>query len=100
MLELEADFQRAQAALERRPPSELAAFIMSLAHVPGIGCYVQAFAAADEPAAAAAILRTEIDILRQGQRTYPRRLRMALDWGHRLACSQSLHQRAPKLCLG
>lgn len=83
MLELEEHFQRAQVALARRPPAELAAFILSLADAQGVGCYVQAFAVADVPAAVATVLRLETQILRQGQGSYSFRERLGLDWGCR-----------------
>jgi hypothetical protein len=77
--------EQALAALERRRPKELAAFILSLAEAPsGIGTRVQVFAAADDPRVAASILRGEIDFLREGERDYDVRHRRGSEWIRRI----------------
>ena len=62
----------ALAALQRRSPEELAAFIVSLAcgAPPGVRSYVEAFIAAAEPSKVATIVRREISALRVGEREY------------------------------
>jgi hypothetical protein len=60
------------AALQRRSPEELAAFIVSLlcGAPPGVRSYVEAFIAAAEPSKVATIVRREIGALRVGEREY------------------------------
>ena len=69
------------AALQRRSPEELAAFIVSLlcGAPPGVRSYVEAFIAAVEPAQVAMIVRREIGALRVGEREYDVRHRRSAE---------------------
>lgn len=69
------------AALQRRRPEELAAFIVSLlcGAPPGVRSYVEAFIAAAEPDQVATIVRREIGALRVGEREYDVRHRRSAE---------------------
>jgi len=71
-METQEEFTGALAALQRRSPEELAAFIVSLlcGAPPGVRCYVEAYIAAAEPCRVATIVRREIGALRVGEREY------------------------------
>ena len=76
MVETDEQLERARRALERRSPQELAAFVLSLIGTPnGVGSYARAFAMADSWNAAAEIVESEIENLREGEREYDRRHR-------------------------
>ena len=63
-----AALAQARAALETRPASELADFILSLASSSdGIAEYVQAFVLATDPSAAAEVLHNELRFLCKGE---------------------------------
>lgn len=67
---------RARQRLERRSSEALAAFILTLIHAPqGIGAYVEAFAAADEPERSVGLIEAQISALRRGETEY--------EWRHR-----------------
>jgi hypothetical protein len=79
------DSEQARCALEQRSPQVLAAFILSLVDASnGIGTRIHVFAAADDPKAAAGLLRQEIDYLIEGERDYDVRHRRGTEWVHRL----------------
>ena len=71
-MDTEEEVTGALAALQRRSPEELAAFIVSLVcGAPlGVRSYVEAFIAAAEPSKVATIVRREISALRMGEREY------------------------------
>ena len=71
-MDTEEELARALAALQRRSPEELAAFIVSLlwSAPPGVRSYIEAFIAAAEPSKVATIVRREISALRMGEREY------------------------------
>lgn len=67
---------RARQRLERRSSEALAAFILTLLHAPqGVGAYVEAFIAADEPERSVALVEAQISALRRGETDY--------EWRHR-----------------
>ena len=80
-METEEEFNAALAALQRRSPQELAAFIVSLLYgaPPGVRSYVEAFIAAAEPRRVATIVRHEIGALRVGEREYDVRHRRSAE---------------------
>jgi hypothetical protein len=79
------DWEQARIAFEQRSPQALAAIILSLVDASnGIGTRIHVFAAADDPKAAAALLRQEIDCLIRGEREYDVRHRRGAEWVHRL----------------
>lgn len=64
-----AELEQARAALAGRPSAELADFILSLAFATdGISEYVHAFALAEDSKAAAELLSSELEFLRNGER--------------------------------
>ena len=69
------------AALQRRSPEELAAFIVSLlcGAPPGVRSYVEAFIAAAEPCKVATIVHREISALRMDEREYDVRHRRSAE---------------------
>ena len=71
-MDTEEELARALAALQRRSPEELAAFIVSLlwGAPPGVRSHIEAFIAAAEPSKVATIVRREISALRMGEREY------------------------------
>ena len=80
-MDTEKELAGALAALQRRRPEELAAFILSLlcGAPPGVRSYVEAFIAAAEPAQIATIVRREIGALRLGEREYDVRHRRSAE---------------------
>ncbi len=67
---------RARQRLERRSSEALAAFILTLLHAPqGVGAYVGAFIAADEPERSVGLIEAQISALRRGETEY--------EWRHR-----------------
>jgi hypothetical protein len=80
-METEGELARALAALQRRSPEELSAFIVSLlcGAPPGVRSYVEAFIAAAEPSKVATIARREISALRVGEREYDVRHRRSAE---------------------
>ena len=67
---------RARQWLERRSSEELARFIVTLLQAPhGVGAYIEAFIAADEPELLAGIIEDQISALRRGESDY--------EWRHR-----------------
>jgi hypothetical protein len=67
---------RARQRLERRSSETLAAFILTLLHAPqGVGAYIEAFIAADEPERSVRVTEGQISALRRGQTDY--------EWRHR-----------------
>ena len=80
-MDTEEELAGALAALQRRSPEELAAFIGSLlcGAPPGVRSYVEAFIAAAEPAKIATIVRREIGALRMGEREYDVRHRRSAE---------------------
>ena len=80
-MDTEEEFAGALAALQRRRPEELAAFIVSLlcGAPPGVRSYVEAFIAAAEPDQVATIVRREIGALRVGEREYDVRHRRSAE---------------------
>ena len=67
---------RARQRLERRSSEALTAFILTLIHEPrGVGAYVEAFIAADEPKRSAGLIEAQISALRRGETDY--------EWRHR-----------------
>ena len=80
-METEEELTGTLAALQRRSPEELAAFIVSLVcgAPPGIRSYVEAFIAAAEPSKVATIVRREISALRVGEREYDVRHRRSAE---------------------
>lgn len=71
-MDTEEELAGALAALQRRSPEELSAFIVSLlcGAPPGVRSYIEAFIAAAEPSEVATIVRREIGALRVGEREY------------------------------
>ncbi len=64
-----AELEQARAALAGRPSAELADFILSPAFAAdGISEYVHAFALAEDSKAAAELLSSELEFLRNGER--------------------------------
>lgn len=64
-----AELEQARAALARRPAAELADFILSLAFAAdGISEYVRVFVLAEDSKAAAELLSSELEFLRDGER--------------------------------
>jgi hypothetical protein len=62
--------------LAQRGAEKLAAFILTLAdNENGVGAYVRAFIAADDPPAAVQVLKTEISQINAGEREYDHRHR-------------------------
>jgi hypothetical protein len=80
-MDTEDELSGALAALQRRSPEELAAFIVSLlcGAPPGVRSYVEAFIAAAEPSKGAAIVRREVRALRVGEREYDVRHRRSAE---------------------
>ena len=80
-MDTEEEFTGALAALQRRSPEELAAFIVSLVcGAPlGVRSYVEAFIAAAEPSRVATVVRREISALRMGEREYEVRHRRSAE---------------------
>lgn len=80
-MDTEEEVTGALAALQRRSPVELAAFIVSLVcgAPPGVRSYVEAFIAAAEPSKVATIVRREISALRVGEREYDVRHRRSAE---------------------
>ena len=80
-MDTEEEVTGALAALQRRSPEELAAFIVSLVcGAPlGVRSYVEAFIAAAEPSKVATIVRREIGALRVGEREYDVRHRRSAE---------------------
>lgn len=76
-MDTEEELSAALAALQRRSPEELSAFIVSLLYgaPPGVRPYVEACIAAAQPSKAATIVRREISELRVGEREYDLRHR-------------------------
>jgi len=67
---------RARQRLERRSSEALASFILTLLQAPqGVGAYVEAFIAADEPERSVGLIEAQISALRRGQTDY--------EWRHR-----------------
>lgn len=80
-MEAEDELNSARAALQRRSPEELAAFIVSMlcSAPPGVRSYIEAFIAAAEPNQVASIVRCEISALRAGERDYDVRHRRSAE---------------------
>ena len=80
-METEEELTSALAALQRRSPEELAAFIVSMlcSAPPGVRSYIEAFIAAAEPFKVAIIVRREISALRVGERDYDVRHRRSAE---------------------
>src|SRR5579863_4729821 len=80
-MDREDELSGALAALQRRSPEELSAFIVSLlcGAPPGVRSYVEAFIAAAEPSKVATIVRREISALRVGEREYDVRHRRSAE---------------------
>lgn len=80
-MDTEEELTGALAALQRRSPEELAAFIVSLlcGAPPGVRSYVEAFIAAAQPSKVATIARREISALRVGEREYDVRHRRSAE---------------------
>jgi hypothetical protein len=80
-MDTEEELSGALAALQRRSPEELSAFIVSLVcgAPPGVRSYVEAFIAAAEPCKVATIVRREISALRVGEREYDVRHRRSAE---------------------
>ena len=80
-MDTEEELVGALAALQRRSPEELAAFIVSLlcGAPPGVRSYVEAFIAAAEPSKVATIVRREIGALGVGEREYDVRHRRSAE---------------------
>ena len=80
-METEGELAGALAALQRRSPEELSAFIVSLlcGAPPGVRSYVEAFIAAAELSKVATIVRREIGALRVGEREYDVRHRRSAE---------------------
>jgi len=67
---------RAKQRLEQRSAEVLAKFILTLIHAPhGVGAYVEAFIATDEPERSVGIIEAQISALRRGETDY--------EWRHR-----------------
>ena len=71
-MDTEEELAGALAALQRRSPEELAAFIVSLlcGAPPGVQSYTEAFIAAADSSKVATLVRREISALRVGEREY------------------------------
>ena len=80
-METEDELTSTLAALQRRSPEELAAFIVSMlcSTPPGVRSYIEAFTAAAEPSKVAIIVRREISALRVGERDYDVRHRRSAE---------------------
>ena len=80
-MDTEEELAGALAALQRRSPEELAAFIVSLlcGAPPGVRSYVEAFIAAAQPSKVATLVRREISALRVGEREYDVRHRRSAE---------------------
>ena len=80
-MDTEEELTGALAALQRRSPEELSAFIVSLVcgAPPGVRSYVEAFIAAAQPSKVASIVRREISALRVGEREYDVRRRRSAE---------------------
>ena len=80
-MDTEEELTGALAALQRRSPEELSAFIVSLVcgARPGVRSYVEAFIAAAQPSKVASIVRREISALRVGEREYDVRRRRSAE---------------------
>ncbi len=80
-MDTEEELTGALAALQRRSPEELSAFIVSLVcgAPPGVRSYVEAFIAAAQPSKVASIVRREISALRVGEREYDVRHRRSAE---------------------
>lgn len=80
-MDTEEELAGALAALQRRSPAELAAFIVSLTYgaPSGVRSYVEAFIAAAQPSEVATIVRREISELRVGEREYDVRHRRSAE---------------------
>ncbi len=80
-METEEEFTGALAALQRRSPEQLAAFIVSLlgGAPAGVRSYIEAFIAAADPFMVATIVRREIGALRMGEREYEVRHRRSAE---------------------
>ena len=80
-METEEQLTSTLAALQRRSPEELAAFIVSMlsSAPPGVRSYIEAFTAAAEPSKVATIVRREISGLRVGDRDYDVRHRRSAE---------------------
>ena len=80
-MDTEEELTGALAALRRRSPEELSAFIVSLlcGAPPGVRSYVEAFIAAAQPSEVATIVRREISVLRVGEREYDVRHRRSAE---------------------
>ena len=80
-MDTEKELAGALAALQRRSPEELAAFIVSLlgGAPAGVRSYIEAFIAAAEPFMVATIVRREIGALRMGEREYDVRHRRSAE---------------------
>ena len=80
-MDTDEELAGALAALQRRSPEELSAFIVSLlcGAPAGVRSYVEAFIAAAEPSKVATIVRREIGALRVGEREYDVRHRRSAE---------------------
>ena len=80
-MDTEEELVGALAALQRRSPEELSAFIVSLlgGAPAGVRSYIEAFIATAEPAKIATIVRREIGALRVGEREYDVRHRRSAE---------------------
>ena len=80
-MDTEEEVTGALAALQRRSPEELSAFIVSLlcGAPPGVRSYAEAFIAAAQPSKVATIVRREISALRVGEREYDVRHRRSAE---------------------
>lgn len=71
MVSTKEQLESLRCALERRTPQELAAFILTLIHVPnGVGSLIHAFAVIDDSNEATEIVKNEIVSLLAGERDY------------------------------
>ncbi len=80
-MDTEEELAGALAALQRRSPEELAAFIGSLlcGAPPGVQSYTEAFIAAADSSKVATLVRREISALRVGERDYDVRHRRSAE---------------------
>jgi hypothetical protein len=80
-VDTEEELAGALAALQRRSPEELAAFIVSLlcGAPPGVQSYTEAFIAAADSSKVATLVRREISALRVGEREYDVRHRRSAE---------------------
>lgn len=99
-METEGELAGALAALQRRSPEELAAFIVSLlwGAPPGVRSYVEAFIAAAEPREVATIVRREIGTLRVGEREYDVRHRRSAEIVARASYTLGIIERVVPFC--